>query len=146
MRCPVVRRTLLACLALLSLSACATSPAFPPAEISSVRFGAVTLPRGVARSNLDLSQDFLDLTFALESGEPLDALLRYEGPIRVHMRSAGLAAYEPDLAALLNRLRREAGIDITETDDPGAAQIQIEAVPSAQIAKVFPTADRKSVV
>ncbi len=105
-----------------------------------MRFGAVTLPRGVARSNLDLSQDFVDLTFALESGEPLEGLLRYEHPIRVHLRSAGLEAYRPDLAALLNRLRREAGIDIAETDDPARAQIQIEAVPAAQIARIFPTA------
>ena len=62
-----MRAPLLACLALAGLSACAAAP--PPAAITSVRFGAVILPRGVARSNLDLGQDLLDLSFALESGE-----------------------------------------------------------------------------
>ena len=109
-------------------------------EITSVRFAAATLPRGVARSNRDLAEDFLELTFALESGETLAGLLRYETPIRVYMRSPDLAAYRPDLAALLARLRDEAGIDIAETGDPAAAQIQIEAVPAAQITRVFPTA------
>jgi hypothetical protein len=60
--------------------------------------------------------------------------------VRVYLRSPALAAYRPDLAALLARLRTEAGIDIAETSDPAAAQIFIEAVPSAQITKVFPSA------
>ncbi len=128
----------LACLALVCLSACATAPA--PTEITSVRFGAVGLPRGVARSNLDLAQDFLDLTFALESGEQLTSILRYEEPVRIYLRSPELAAYRVDLTALLARIRSEAGIDIAETGDPAKAQIQIEAVTAAQIAKVFPTA------
>ncbi len=105
-----------------------------------MRFGQVTLPKGVARSNADLAADFLDLTFELESGEKLSHLLRYETPVRVYLRSPALAAYRPDLAALLARLRTEAGIDIAETSDPAAAQIFIEAVPSAQITKVFPSA------
>ena len=128
-----------ALLALLALSACATAPVEGPG-ITSVRFGQVTLPKGVARSNADLAADFLDLTFELESGEKLSHLLRYETPVRVYLRSPALAAYRPDLAALLARLRTEAGIDIAETSDPAAAQIFIEAVPSAQITKVFPSA------
>jgi hypothetical protein len=129
---------LLAGLVLLALAGCAASP--PIEGLTSVRFGAVTLPRGVARSNLDLGQDFLDLTFALENGETLPAILRYETPVRVSMPSPELAPYAPDLAALLARIRSEAGIDIAETDDPEAAQIRIEAVPAAEIARVFPTA------
>ena len=133
-----MRGRLLACLALVGLSACAAAP--QPGEITSVRFGAVILPKGVARSNLDLGEDLLDLTFALESGENLDHLLRYETPVRVYLRSPDLAAYRPDLTALLARIRAETGIDITETDDGEAAQIQIEVVPAAQISRVFPTA------
>ena len=130
---------LVACLACLALAACATAPVEGPG-LSSVRFGQAILPTGVARSNADLAADFLDLTFELESGEKLDHLIRYETPVRVYLRSPELAAYRPDLTALLARLRAEAGIDIAETDDPEAAQIVIEAVPSAQIAKVFPSA------
>jgi hypothetical protein len=125
-------------LAALALAACA--PTEPPAEITNVRFGAITLPEGVAQSNRNVAADFLDLTFALESGEELDHLLRYEKPIRVHVRSAGLAPYRQDLAALIARLRAEAGIDIAETDDADRAQIQIEAVPAAQITRIFPSA------
>ena len=125
------------CLA-AALAACA--PVQPPAEITSVRFGAVTLPRGIARSNAELAQDFLDLTFALESGEQLDHLVRYEQPVRIYMGSPELATYRPDLLALLARIRAEAGVDIAATDDPDKAQIRIEAVPASQIARVFPTA------
>ncbi len=125
--------------ALVALGGCATVPG-PGPEISGVRFAPYTMPKGIARSNRDLTQDFLDLTFALESGEPLPALLRYETPIRVYLRSPSLAAYRPDLETLLNRLRVEAGIDIAETRDPTKAQIFIEAVPASRIAKVFPTA------
>ena len=78
-------RCLLALAVLAGLCACTAAP--PPAEISSVRFGAITLPRGVARSNADLAQDFVDLTFGLESGEDVDHLLRYEAPVRVYLRS-----------------------------------------------------------
>jgi hypothetical protein len=133
-----MRFPLLACLALAGLAACAGVPA--GTEITSVRFGQASLPRGVARSNLDLAQDFLDLTFGLESGETLDHLLRYEGPVRVYFASKGLDAYRADLTGLLARLRNEAGIDIAETRDPKAAQIRIEVVPAAQISRVFPTA------
>ena len=134
---------LVACLACLALAACASAPAGGPAgrgPITSVRFGQAILPKGVARSNADLAEDFLDLTFQLENGEKLSHLLRYETPVRVYLRSPELGEYRPDLTALLVRLRAEAGIDIAETGDPEAAQIFIEAVPAAQIAKVFPTA------
>jgi DUF2927 family protein len=129
---------LFACLALATLAACAGAP--PRTEITSVRFTAASLPRGVARPNRDLAADFLELTFELESGEKLTGLLRYEIPVRIYMRSPELAAYRPDLAALIARLRDEAGIDIAETGDPAEAQIQVEAVPAAQITRVFPTA------
>lgn len=135
-----MRAVLLAAIAATGLAACSAVPERPPTEISSVRFGAIVLPKGIARSNADLAQDFLDLTFELESGEKLERLLRYEGPIRVYMASAALDTYRPDLEALLARLRAEAGIDIAETRDAGAAQIFIEAVPEADITRVFPSA------
>jgi hypothetical protein len=123
--------------ALAWLGACAV----PPGEgVSNVRFAAASFPQGVARSNADLAADFLDLTFALESGEKLDRLLRYEGPIRVHLAPSGLAAYRGDAEALVARLRAEAGLDVALTADPAQAQIHVEGVPAAQLARVFPSA------
>jgi Protein of unknown function (DUF2927) len=122
------------------LAACAAPPTGPGEPLSSVRFTPVSMPRGVARSNADLAEDFLDLTLRLESGEPLDRIVRYEEPIRVHVRSAALAPYRSDIDELLARLRDEAAIDIAETDEPDAAQLHIEAVPASEIRRVFPTA------
>ena len=134
-----MRTLLIAAIGLAGLAACSGTP---PAvsEISSVRFGAVSLPMGVARSNRALAEDFIDLTFELESGEKLARLLRYERPVRVYLGSNGLEAYRPDLEQLLARLRDEAGLDIAETGDPAEAQIFVEAVPAAQITRIFPTA------
>jgi len=134
-----MRAGLLALIAVAGLAGCAAAPP-PGREISSVRFGAATLPRGAARSNRMLAEDFLDLTFALESGERLNRLLRYERPVRVYLASAGLEPYRPDLEQLLARLRAEAGVDIAETRNRAEAQIVVEAVPAAQITRVFPTA------
>lgn len=129
----------LACLFAAGLVAACTQMS-PQGEIDSIRFGAVVLPKGVKESNSDLAQDFLDLTFELESGEEVATLLRYEEPVRVYLRSPELSAYRRDVLALIARLREEAGIDIAETDDPAQAQIQIEAVHASQITRVFPTA------
>lgn len=134
-----MRTRLIAAIGLAGLAACAGTPPAVP-EISSVRFGAVTLPKGVARSNRALAEDFIDLTFELESGEKLARLLRYERPVRVYLGSNGLEAYRPDLEQLLARLRDEAGLDIAETGEPSEAQIFVEAVPAAQITRIFPTA------
>lgn len=133
------RDLLIAGMAAGLLASCVDAPP-PPAAITSVRFAPAALPPGVVQSNRELAEDFLELTFALESGETLDGILRYERPVRVYMREQGLAAYRDDLAALLARLRREAGIDIAETRDPNVAQIRIEGVRSAEIADIFPTA------
>lgn len=128
---------LLALLALAVLAGCAQPPA---GALTDVRFAPTAAPLGVARSNADLAQDFLDLTFALESGEKLDRLLRYEGPVRVHVAGSGLGPYQGDIEALIARLRAEAGVDIALTSDAGAAQIHIEGVPASQLARVFPSA------
>lgn len=130
------KRVLIA-LALAGLFGC-TPP--PGGEITSVRFAPVASTRGVTRSNADLAEDFLALTFALESGEKLERLLRYEGPVRVHLASPALAVYRRDIDALLTRLRSEAGLDIALTSRPEEAQIRIQVVPTAQLARVFPTA------
>ena len=78
-----------------------------------------------------LAEDFLDLTFELESGERLDRLLRYETPVRVYLRSAGPRPLPP-------RPRRAAGPAArrgraSTSPRPATrpqAQIFIEAVPA----------------
>lgn len=115
-------------------------PSPTTAIVETVRFPTRNLPRGVARSNATLAEDFLDLTFALESGQPLQRLLRYEHPVKVVMRSADLAPYQRDLQYLLSRLRSEAGVAITQTSNPAEADIHIEAVPSREIQRVYPGA------
>lgn len=135
-----MRTAFLRCALALALTALASGCALPPqAPLSEVRFAPVTLPRGVARSNQDLAEDFLDLTFALESGDKLPHLLRYEGPIRVHL-APGLGRYREDVETLLMRLRTEAGIDIASTPEADAAELHIEAVKADQLARVFPSA------
>lgn len=134
-----VLRPVLAPVALAALAALGGCATVPGGGLSEVRFAPVTLPQGVARSNADLAQDFLDLTLALESGDKLPHLLRYEGPIRVHL-APGLGRYREDVEALLVRLRTEAGVDIASTPDAAEAQLHIEAVKADQMARVFPSA------
>ncbi len=114
--------------------------AVDPLPADLLRFDARGQPQGVARSNLDLADDFLDLTFALENGDKLPALLKYNGRIRVVLRSPGLSTYQPELTALLARLRNEARVDIVQTNTPEEAQIHIHAVPRRTISRVFPGA------
>jgi len=127
---------------LILLAACGEpiSRAVTPLPDDLLRFEDKAQPQGVRRSNLDLADDFLDLTFALENGDKLPSLLKYNGKIRVVLRSAGLSNYQPELTSLLKRLRREAGIDIVQTNDPSEAQIHIHAIPRQTISRVFPGA------
>ncbi|MHA3914274.1 DUF2927 domain-containing protein [Halovulum sp. GXIMD14793] len=130
----------------LTLAACAPNPPASRAPVTAVpqvrgvQFNGGGLPRGVTRSNASLAQDFVDLTFALESGQKLRGLLRYEGPVRVVLRSPSLAPYSRDLERLLARLRNEAGVPIQSTRDPALAQIHIEAVPTREIQRAYPGA------
>lgn len=132
-------RALPGCLLMLLVAGCAL-PETEQTQISSVRFGNTSRPVGVERSNADLAEDFLDLTFGLESGEPITGMLRYEKPIRVYMSGPGLDVYQADLDALIGRLQREAEIDIARSRSGSGADILIEAVPSDQISRYFPEA------
>lgn len=109
-------------------------------DVESVKFPARGQKRGVTRSNVTLAEDFIDLTFALESGQKLPGLLRYEGPVRVRLSSPSLYPYRRDLENLLARLRNEAGVNIRSTNDPSAAHIQIESVPTEEFQRAYPGA------
>lgn len=98
--------------------------------------GAISAPR---QSNIDLAEDFLSLSFQLEGGSPLPVFTRFEGPITVRLAGKPPSTLQPDLTQLLSRLRREAGISITQTGAVSAS-ITIEAVSRREIRKVLPRA------
>lgn len=131
----------------LVLAACGTAPR----EVSTSRavtmsaqlppmrgFAAAAQPRPT-RPNAEIAQDFLDLSFVLESGRVLPVLTRFEGPVSVRVAGRVPPSLMPDLRALMTRLQREAGIDIALTD-AAQANITIEAVPRARMQRTVPGA------
>ncbi|MEM9708108.1 MAG: DUF2927 domain-containing protein [Pseudomonadota bacterium] len=97
----------------------------------------VTLP---SRSNVDLTRDFLELSFALESGRRLPVFTRFEGPVTVRVTGREAPSLRGDLDRLIGRLRREAGIDISRVPRDQAASITIEVVSRAELRRTVPQA------
>jgi tetratricopeptide (TPR) repeat protein len=142
-----VRLILALCLALALAPACA--PVAPPsAAARSPALGALPAPRGFPptrplppqRPNAEIARDILDLTFRMESGRTLPVLTRFEAPVRVGMRGPVPPSAEADLARLLDRLRREAGIDIARARPGEAANLWVEFVPRAALQRTVPAA------
>ena len=129
--------------ALCALAACAPSAQVsknrPPVEVG-VGFGAPSDYRALAAasSGSSLTRDFMDLTFAMESGRALETFSRFEGPVTVAMRGAAPASAAKDLAGLIGRLRSEAGIDISPTTGP--ATITVEFATRSDLRRLAPTA------
>jgi hypothetical protein len=99
---------------------------------------ARALPMAPARANAEIAQDFLDLTFQLESGRSLPVMTRFEGPIKVAVTGRPSPATIEDLRRLLKRLRAEAGIDIDFGTGPN--QITVQSVSSQTIRRYLPQA------
>ncbi len=98
-------------------------------------------PAPVTRSRAALAADFLDLSFLMESGRALEQFSRFEGPIRVDVQGTRTSpTLERDLAQLLNRMRREAGLDIARADRGAQAQIVVETLPRARLQRYVPQA------
>lgn len=131
----------------IALNACVPAPQGDVTRAASI--ATSTLPplkyftagqqSGPIRSNNDLALDFVELSFKMESGRDLPTFTRFEGAITLRVTGAQPPTLQPDLTRLLWRLRREAGIQISQTDNPNAS-ITIEAVPRAQIQSVLPRA------
>jgi len=98
--------------------------ALPPMRL----FGAAHVAPA-ARANADMVQDFLDLSFRLETGRPLDGFSRFQGPVSIAMAGAVPATAGRDLDALIGRLRAEAGLDVRRVPEGSAAAITVEFVP-----------------
>jgi hypothetical protein len=105
------------------------------------RFPAAS-PAAPARSNTEIAADFLDLTFAMESGRAIARMTRFEGPITIAVNGTPPPTLTADLDALIARLRREAGIDVSRVAGPDAAdaQIRVETLPRARMQRVVPHA------
>jgi len=137
-------RSLLA-MAAVSLASCApldsTATRAPALDSSlpAMQSFAPTPAQPPIRSNAQIAQDFLDLAFMMESGRAVPMLTRYEGLITVRTTGTTSPSLERDLALLIQRLRREAGLNIETSAAPGA-NITIEALPSAVLQRAVPRA------
>ncbi len=135
-------------LPLLLAAFCALSACAPSAQVSksqpSVEVG-VGFGTGSGRMVLgadggtSLARDFMDLTFAMESGRGLDVFSRFEGPVTVAMTGAVPPSAPRDLGALIKRLSAEAGIDISSSTT-GQATITVEFANRADVRRLAPMA------
>jgi len=141
-----MRRVAALC-ACLALAACGAGmgemPARLPPSPSSLppmKTFAAPPPDRPLRSNAQMAQDFLDLSFEMESGRPLPYMTRFDGPVSLRVTGPLPPGLEPDLAILLSRLRREAGIDIRRVPADQEANVTIEMVPRDQVQRLVPQA------
>lgn len=91
------------------------------------------------RPNAEMTSDFLDLAFRMESGRAIPRLTRFEGPISVRVGGDLPPTLLPDLRLLLARLRTEAHIDIFLSDTQ-SANINVIAVPRHELRRAVPKA------
>jgi hypothetical protein len=135
-------------LPLVALALCALTACAPPAQVSKngrtseagVGFGTASA-RGLAApvsGGSSLARNFMDLTFALESGQDIDVFTRFEGPITVALVGDVPATAPRDLATLTGRLRQEAGIDISVASGP--ATVSVEFVGRSELRRLAPQA------
>ncbi len=112
-----------------------TPVTLPPMKVFST-------PRAIqpARSNAEIAQDFMDLTFQLESGRQIETFTRFEGPIRVRLVGDVSDSLSRDLDRLLQRLRAEARLDISRVSAGSPAGITVEAVPQRMMRRAVPQA------
>jgi hypothetical protein len=133
--------------AALLVAGCATTQ--PPAPEVATRAAPALVPPGIRGfegppaavplpSNEELAQDFMDLTFRMESGARIPVLTRYEAPIRVGLAGPVPETLDADLDALLARLVGEAGLDIRRAR--GAANLVVEVVPLPEMREMVPEA------
>jgi hypothetical protein len=134
----------------LLLCACTAPPAAEVTMRAADRVGpaeVVSAPSNLLQpaldrplhGNADLARNFLDLEFRMESGRPLPALTRFDGPITVGLAGRVPPGAAQDLARLVSRLRAEAGLDIRVASGQ-TARITVEFLPRRTMARRAPTA------
>jgi hypothetical protein len=103
------------------------------------QFGA-TQVSPTTRTNAQIAADFLELSFQMESGRPIDRLSRFEGPVTITVAPGAPASLTPDLDRLIDRLRSEARIDIRRVAYGSAANITVETLPRDRMQRYVPEA------
>jgi hypothetical protein len=116
-------------IALCAVAACAPTAQVTknrPAAESGVGFGPIgAMPFAAAPVGASsMARDFMDLTFAMESGTRIAVFSRFEGPITVGLSGDVPPGTGRDLAGLVGRLRSEAGIDISTVSGPATVTVQ----------------------
>ncbi len=134
------------CARLVDLPPPATPAAIPPAEAPATRalpparqFGDPA-PLPPQRANREMAEDFLDLTMELETGTALPVFTRFPQPVTIALAAPAGPVFDRELDRLLDRLRREARIDIARVPDGADAAITIEAIRRADLDRAVPTA------
>jgi len=120
-----------------------TRAAFAVLVLPPVKVFTPRPPTAPQRSNTDIARDFLDLHFELEGGASLPHFSRFESPITLRVTGEPAPGFRRELAALLTRLRNEAGIDIHvlgSADADTTARITVESVSRTQIRRALPKA------
>lgn len=135
-------------LPLMIAALCAVSACAPPAQVSMNRPAAEVgvgfgTPGGLRLAAApatggSLVRDFMDLTFAMESGRGLERFSRFEGPVTVAMTGTVPPTAPRDLGVLIGRLQSEAGIDIRPATGP--ATITVEFASRSDLRRLAPTA------
>ncbi len=130
------------------LSACVSDGNMPRLSAPTGAYATLPLPpmrlfgptpvTPPSRSNADMAQDFMDLSFRLETGRPMDAFSRFEGPISVAVAGSAPPTAIRDLDALLSRLRTEAGLPVYHTG--GDAAITVTFLPVSVLRQAAPGA------
>ncbi|SEM77978.1 DUF2927 domain-containing protein [Palleronia pelagia] len=142
----MIIRSLLALTLSLGLTACAAVDTRPAAAPEATRVALppmkvfarprVTRP---TRSNRDIAQDFLDLTFQLESGRTLPVFTRFSEPVSLRVLG-NTPSLDRDLERLLGRLRDEAQITIRRVPAGQRANVTIQTIPRTQLRRAVPEA------
>lgn len=115
--------------------AVALTQALPPMKLFSTIFVAPA-----TRPNSEMAQDFLELSFRMESGRNVAQFTRFDGPITVRATGQTNPTMIRDLQEVISRLRNEAKIDISLVGPNQSAAITIEAVPRDAMQRAVPRA------
>lgn len=95
--------------------------------------------RSVKRSNIDIAQEFIDLSFYLEDGQELPILTKFDQPVSVSINADAPAYVMHDLDRLIGRINTEANIKIFRSQNRNA-NIYIETLPKRKLQSIVPTA------